>query len=530
MSRSTLLRPRQLTAFQYATSLVASESGRLPPDNWIQLLVESPLDSRRALTEREETHLRYLGACLAAMKTPSAQWMWENFRANFHDDDDLCERLDQRKSDLISGFHVLEEKTQRAETNPDNRPAQTWRAERSHTEESFREYILYVCTPGCMEKLLDEIAEGALDLEASDLDEYCTKADMELDEIAHSEIVAPGGALPPLYDPPIPFDFFGKSHSAGPRFRTRSASVFAKEMARASADVSKVGAGQNWVIQRFARMAYGASPATVDTQQRQQLRALATIGLARIRRSILDVRESDPLRANEVFSTSIRTYSLCVETLLVFGSLGYALSQILQILRVLPLPAVGSDLSYWGLTKKGLGSLRLIPANLINAIHLYEVRVGEDDPKLRTAREEFAEFCLGRIGQKKGSLTDGTMALPESLVEPDPHWRACYLYALDSLRVNPGGKGHRRVHWAMHYDPDDMVRDIAKDVYPRIEKKRDIPDDGSPRRPLVTAIWWLFQAHRLALGLGVDDEKANTTLALLMRRTTEKKTNPNQTS
>jgi hypothetical protein len=110
----------------------------------------------------------------------------------------------------------------------------------------------------------------------------------------------------------------------------------------------------------------------------------------------------------------------------------------------------------------------------------------------------------------------------DSLVEPCPHWRISYLYAIDSLRINPGGKGHERFFWAKDYDPDEIVRDVAKELYPRVRRNRNIPDNSSPRRPLITAVWWLFQAHRLSLNLSIDEEGSLETLASLMRRTTEK--------
>lgn len=249
------------------------------------------------------------------------------------------------------------------------------------------------------------------------------------------------------------------------------------------------------------------------------LRGLASFTLAQIRRELAGVAKGDADEAERCFGLWLKTYHLATHCLLIVDDLAFLMSQLLQLLRASPVAVVGEDLSYW--RDRRMAGPNIIGLNLINAVHGMATKSREEDPKLRGVREELALFCLSRLGQKKGEKCGDGLARAETMVEPDPYWRACYMHAVDALRVNPDNKGHRTLYWSMKHDPEAEVREVAKELYPRVERKRDIADGSSPRRPLITAVWWMLQAHRLSLGLDVDDTAIHATLAAMVRRTTE---------
>ena len=90
----------------------------------------------------------------------------------------------------------------------------------------------------------------------------------------------------------------------------------------------------------------------------------------------------------------------------------------------------------------------------------------EKDPYLQDLREEFAKFCLGRLRTKEKSKKSGYTN--EDFKEPRPAWRQCYVQALATLRVNPGGRGHRTLFWLLNNDPDETVRELAKKAHKRV--------------------------------------------------------------
>ncbi|NBU11793.1 MAG: hypothetical protein EBS84_22815, partial [Proteobacteria bacterium] len=161
-----------------------------------------------------------------------------------------------------------------------------------------------------------------------------------------------------------------------------------------------------------------------------------------------------------------------------------------------------------------------------HSVHQFSPGLGDEQPEAGSARTEFAEFCLGRIGQRKGAPKSDGFAPTATLIEPNPIWRQCYLHATCALQANPEGKGQNVANWAMKHDPDAAVRNAAKKAYSHLRNMPATSGKVSPRRPHITAIWWLLQAHLLALGGQLDTEGIHLTLAAFMRRTTERKNNP----
>ena len=283
----------------------------------------------------------------------------------------------------------------------------------------------------------------------------------------------------------------------------------------------------NWAVREIALMAYETDlwpwdRSKIPQDVVQRLRSLGAYGMAQLRTTLAD----NPERAEALFLEHLSEYRHLVRVLFTFGGLGFASRQLVQLLRVIPKPAVERNLSYWGLPESRTISFDTVAMDLIHSVHKFSPGLGDEQPEACLARTEFAEFCLGRIGQRKGAPKSDGFAPTETLIEPNPIWRQCYLRATCALLANPEGKGQNVANWAMKHDPDAAVRDAAKKAYSHLRNMPATSGKVSPRRPHITAIWWLLQAHRLALGEHLDSEGIHLTLAAFMRRTTEPKHNP----
>lgn len=203
--------------------------------------------------------------------------------------------------------------------------------------------------------------------------------------------------------------------------------------------------------------------------------------------------------------TGRSAHGLALVALATTEGLGSALVNGTQVLRALQEPAVGPDLrpspdpplppppERWSWLPSAM-------LGLIHNIGRYEERT---DPHLIEARMDFAEFLLDRLKPEKG-----TSAGPR---EPDAIWRRCCIRALRELSVNPEGRVHRGLHKVIEGDPDPQVKVTAKSAYDVLRRADGDTGEVSPRRRLMAATWWLRQAHRLALGLDVDEAGARRT-------------------
>lgn len=282
-----------------------------------------------------------------------------------------------------------------------------------------------------------------------------------------------------------------------------------------------------WAVREIALMAYETDlwpwdRSKIPQDVAQRLRALGAYGMAQLRNALAD----DPERAAALFLEHLSEYRQLVRVLMRFGGLGFTSRQLVQLLRVIRKPAVERNLSYWGLPESRTVPFDAVAMDLIHSVHLLSPGLGNEQPEAGVARTEFAEFCLGRIGQRKGTPKSDGLAPTESLIEPNPIWRQCYLHATCALLANPEGKGQHVAYWAMNHDPDATVRNAAKEAYSLLRNMPATRATVSPRRPHITAIWWLLQAHLLALGEHLDTEGIHLTLAAFMRRTTERKNAP----
>lgn len=322
----------------------------------------------------------------------------------------------------------------------------------------------------------------------------------------------------------------GDYSDAAPIYRTVAATVFRRLNEELGDPLEARGKGPlREATLRFALMAFTGLESTVGEQLKRRLVGIAKLDLAAMRGAC---SEGHTVEGYFEFNNRLQHFHACSTALCVFGSLAITLSQLLLMFRALSTPAVAADLSYWEADELTFPSgkfgnyFQFIPGALVGAVHKAGAIEAIQDPLLTEAREKLAEFCLSRLGQRKGEPKPefASYAEPKTLVEPSRNWRVCYVRAVESLRMNPHGRGHHVLHWVTHHDPEPAVRAAAKETYAALRRQPSLKAGASPRRPLITALWWLFQAHRLDLGLPIDPIGAQASLTAFLRRTTEAET------
>jgi hypothetical protein len=495
----------------------------VPPFHWIALLLRDPPETTRELSPHEravvETFARVLNECHDAGPKAILNELRLALRGNrMLFDNDIEERISAQMDGLVRGF-ALEPH------NGGSHVAVIPREARSATETSF--------TPTAGNHFEQTLA--AL-IEKYGLDYPCTWI---------------GEALPNLTDPALgsaalstvrflrfvrermrkvePGERDTETYHSGMSFvRHQAQTILSKLLELLGQNFRRPASKQlTWAVREIALMAYETDLWPSDRSKIpqyvvQRLQSLGAYGMAQLRNTLAN----DPERAAALFLEQLSEYRQLVRVLVVFGGLGFSSRQLVQLLRVIPKPAVERNLSYWGLPESRTVPFDAVAMDLIHSVHLLSPGLGNEQPEASVARTEFAEFCLGRIGQRKGTPKSDGLAPAETLIEPNPIWRQCYLHATCALLANPQGKGQHVAYWAMKHDPDAAVRDAAKKAYSLLRNMPATNATVSPRRPHITAIWWLLQAHLLALGEHLDTEGIHLTLAAFMRRTTERKKHP----
>lgn len=220
---------------------------------------------------------------------------------------------------------------------------------------------------------------------------------------------------------------------------------------------------------------------------------------------------------------------VCLMVLVEFGGLWRGLKPMLVAWRSLVTPAVARDLRYWDERDEKLeppprpwSDLVGLPINLF---HAYAAREEAADPGLDRLRGEFTNFCLDRLtdrwskAERKEALRVGRTRTDQDMLERDPRWRYCLVRAVASLGINPEGKGHRVLRVSADLDPDALVREAANQAYEQLRRGAGLPEGVSARRAIMTAFWWLRQAHLLGLGIQPDPDGAQRTRAKEVTRT-----------
>ena len=142
-------------------------------------------------------------------------------------------------------------------------------------------------------------------------------------------------------------------------------------------------------------------------------------------------------------------------------------------------------------------------------------------------RGELAGFCLERLAdrlkkaEREAAAQTNLPRTNEQMIEPSEWWRYCFVRAVSALGINPEGKGHRVLSIASEIDPDPRVRDAANQCYQQMRRGVKLPEGVSPRRAIMSALWWIRQAHLLGLGIQPDPDGAQRTRVKELARTRE---------
>lgn len=219
----------------------------------------------------------------------------------------------------------------------------------------------------------------------------------------------------------------------------------------------------------------------------------------------------------------------CVNLLFRFGGVWRGLKPMLLAWRALSAPGVARDLRYWDEPDREpvpepWHNLFMAPISLF---HYYAAREETRDPNLTELRGELASFCLERLvdrwsaSERERAKAEGRARTNDDMLERSPAWRYCLIRAVSSLGVNPEGKGHRTLRVASEIDPDPEVRDAANQAYQQFRRGVALPESVSPRRAIMSALWWLRQAHLLGLGIQPDPDGAQRTRIKELARTKE---------
>jgi hypothetical protein len=156
-----------------------------------------------------------------------------------------------------------------------------------------------------------------------------------------------------------------------------------------------------------------------------------------------------------------------------------------------------------------------------------------DDEKAEQLRRDMAdEFCgyLKPLSEKdSGDPKDRERNYTETernlqgfdlaYREPNPLWRYAYARALADLGVDVDGKGHffhSILEKAAEKDPSPAVKEAAAKTAEYLRKLRDGWEEGSHKRHLIQAFWWLRRAHVLTI-----DERLYNEQEAVKARTSE---------
>lgn len=305
----------------------------------------------------------------------------------------------------------------------------------------------------------------------------------------------------------------------------------------------------------FVWGAISANPnlATRDKERTERVLRAATEDLAHLRRLFAHatpkgedaglrgegwghVMPESPRAPWEEFEWERDHFQTCISLLFHFGGLWRGMKALLLALRSLEAPALAQDLRYWREPDRPNPPepWTVIPATMITLLHAYASTEESQDPELMTLRGNLGTFCLERIvdrwskEQRNEAAESGGARKDSDMVEPSPIWRECLIRAFSNLGVNPEGKGHRALNASARIDPDHDVRAAAHDASQRLRRADGLPEGVSPRRAILSALWWIRQAHLLdlqarypELGIQLDEDGAQRTRIKELTRTKE---------
>lgn len=254
-----------------------------------------------------------------------------------------------------------------------------------------------------------------------------------------------------------------------------------------------------WMCLRYATWAHGENPDSLEPGIRRRLQERALQELGRLR---VLARQADSADAREKFLRrygAFGFYDDLVSYVCKFGSIWDALKPLVLAMRSLNQVSVAPNLQAWSEPPlEPVPEWSWIPSVAAGILHAHAAGEEDADPRLEDLRRDFSAFCLERLksGKEGGPL------------EPSAVWRYGYIRAARDLRINPRGRGHHILHHARQNDPDAKVRVAADEAYSEMRHDDKLPENRSPRRAILGALWWLKRAHFIDLkGEAALDER-----------------------
>lgn len=230
-------------------------------------------------------------------------------------------------------------------------------------------------------------------------------------------------------------------------------------------------------------------------------------------------------------------FTTCVMLLYQFGGVWRGMKPLLLAIRAFACPCVARDLRHWNEQLDHPGPPHpldqppdpwsIVPGSMINLFHHYVNREQALDSELTQLRGTLAEFCLERLGDRwsKGERAEaertGRQRTNADMIERSPEWRLCLVRAVASLYINPAARGHKVLLHASNTDPDNDVKEAAHAAYEQTRRFKELPENVSPRRTVMSALWWIRQAHLLGLEIEPDKDGAQRTRIKELNRTKE---------
>lgn len=282
-----------------------------------------------------------------------------------------------------------------------------------------------------------------------------------------------------------------------------------------------------WML--LFRMAWDSEPDACPPDVRKRVLEAATEDISRMRSLLANANAPDHSESADQFRRHFPHVERCAKLLAQHGGLWRCMKPLMLALRALRTPALARDLRHWDefADDPPPAPWNAVPGLLSTMFHAYAGREQERDPDLEELRRRMAAYLLERLTdrwtqrQREAAAANGQSRTDEDMVEPVPEWRYCMIRAVVDLKVNPEGRGHRALFWSSKHDPHPRVRDAARAAYQSLRHERGLPAGASPRRAVMSALWWLKQAHLLGLGIQPDPDGAQRTRAKELTRVKE---------
>jgi hypothetical protein len=278
----------------------------------------------------------------------------------------------------------------------------------------------------------------------------------------------------------------------------------------------------------YFRITFDGDPQSCPPAIRKRALAFAGEDLARMRKVFHAATQPGDTPEARAFTNAQPHFDNCCLVLARHGSIWNCLKPLLLGMRALNTACVATDLRFWmePALEPPPGPWNHLPNMMAVVVHTFAGTEQQADHELTSLREQFASFCLERLTDRlsdaqRKKASANRVCSDEDLVERVASWRFCLVRAIADLRANPEGRGHRTLHWSSEHDPDETVRKAARQAYETIRHARGLPDRVSPRRAVMSALWWLRQAHLLGLGIQPDRDLAQRTREKELTRTKE---------